>query len=83
MSWGLLSQGEATDFCASNEFPIVRIQCLKGGTIDFVESESTTISCTEAGESILECTNTESIMNSFPLVTYVRCSQSSIDHFPS
>jgi hypothetical protein len=70
-AWGLLSQGEATDLCASNEFPTVRIQCLKGGTIDFVESESETISCAETDESTLECTNAESIMNSFPLVTYV------------
>jgi hypothetical protein len=70
-AWGLLSQGEATDLCGSYAFPTVRIHCLKGGTIDFVESESTTISCTEAGGSVLECTNTESAMNSFPLVTYV------------
>jgi hypothetical protein len=70
-AWGLLSQGTSVSACASNEIPIVRIQCLNGGTIDFVESESATISCTKKDDSTLECYNSQSIMNSFPLVTYV------------
>jgi hypothetical protein len=70
-AWGLLSQGEEADLCGSTSFPTVRIQCLNGGIINFVESESSTITCTEKGESILDCTNSESVMNSFPLVTYV------------
>jgi hypothetical protein len=70
-AWGLLTQGTSVSTCASNALPTVRVQCLKGGSIDFVDSESSTISCTKADDSTLECSNSESIMNYFPLVTYV------------
>jgi hypothetical protein len=70
-AWGLLSQGVSASSCASNAFLTVRVQCLKGGYIDYVDSESLSIRCTKVGNSTLLCSNSEPIVNSFPFLIYV------------